>query len=323
MASFNATHGLELIDQRSFAKPDRFKLHPFIFVLLRRGRRPRLVRTTLWTCFVFFVHLRHRPKTKPPRTSLSQASVSPPQIVASVSDHRTISVSNLWIFSTSHRAPTIERRRWKREDGDGDVTAARREDADTTARREEADTAALWCGGDVVTTMKQRHARRQTGQESTGDRKKAYGSLVGLKMKTLLSQLSTIKFIIEIKMVASRIVEFLEDQVEEIDVLKVTEGGGNCDCPVSGVRCLAGVRGDLPLPDTEQRDRMVFSGDRWWYFSLPFAFRLDLMYEGPLGKLFALVARRSLGGCSLLEDDGDAVTKPQVSPRGGNLSSPI
>ena len=59
------------------------------------------------------------------------------------------------------------------EDGDGDVTAARREDADTTARREEADTAALWCGGDVVTTMKQRHARRQTGQESTGDRKKA------------------------------------------------------------------------------------------------------------------------------------------------------
>ena len=100
MASFNATHGLELIDQRSFAKPDRFKLHPFIFVLLRRGRRPRLVRTTLWTCFVFFVHLRHRPKTKPPRTSLSQASVSPPQIVASVSDHRTISVSNLWIFSS-------------------------------------------------------------------------------------------------------------------------------------------------------------------------------------------------------------------------------
>lgn len=94
MASFNATHGLELIDQRSFAKPDRFKLHPFIFVLLRRGRRPRLVRTTLWTCFVFFVHLRHRPKTKPPRTSLSQASVSPPQIVASVSDHRTISVSS-------------------------------------------------------------------------------------------------------------------------------------------------------------------------------------------------------------------------------------
>ncbi|KAF3535980.1 hypothetical protein F2Q69_00024972 [Brassica cretica] len=124
-------------------------------------------------------------------------------------------------------------------------------------------------------------------------------------------------------MVASRIVEFLEDQVEEIDVLKVTEGGGNCDCPVSGVRCLAGVRGDLPLPDTEQCDRMVFSGDRWWYFSLPLAFRLDLMYEGPLGKLFALVARRSLGGCSLLEDDGDAVTKPQVSPRGGNLSSPI
>ncbi|KAF2597633.1 hypothetical protein F2Q68_00012216 [Brassica cretica] len=76
MASFNATHGLELIDQRSFAKPDRFKLHPFIFVLLRRGRRPWLVRTTLWTCFVFFVHLRHRLKTKPPRTSLSQASVS-------------------------------------------------------------------------------------------------------------------------------------------------------------------------------------------------------------------------------------------------------
>ncbi|CDY68420.1 BnaCnng58940D [Brassica napus] len=36
-------------------------------------------------------------------------------------------------------------------------------------------------------------------------------------------------------MVASRIVEFLEDLVEEIDVLKVTEGGGNCDCPVSGV----------------------------------------------------------------------------------------
>ncbi|KAF2562511.1 hypothetical protein F2Q70_00018649 [Brassica cretica] len=151
------------------------------------------------------------------------ASVSPPQIVASVSDHRTISVSSFSadfvmlgfkprcrshppvsvslrkrfrnngyflciatqalkpldilelvpIFPTSHRAPTIERRRWKREDGDGDVTAARREDADTTARREEADTAALWCGGDVVTTMKQRHARRQTGQESTGDRKKA------------------------------------------------------------------------------------------------------------------------------------------------------
>ncbi|KAH0922334.1 hypothetical protein HID58_022352, partial [Brassica napus] len=38
------------------------------------------------------------------------------------------------------------------------------------------------------------------------------------------------------------------------------------------VRCLSGVRGDLPLPDTDQRDGMVLAGDRWWYFSLSLAF---------------------------------------------------
>ncbi|KAG2294802.1 hypothetical protein Bca52824_041471 [Brassica carinata] len=37
---------------------------------------------------------------------------------------------------------------------------------------------------------------------------------------------------------------------------------------------------------------MVLAGDRCWYFPFPLAFRLGLMYEGPLGKLFALVARR-------------------------------
>ncbi|WZZ83704.1 hypothetical protein YC2023_104276 [Brassica napus] len=73
-------------------------------------------------------------------------------------------------------------------------------------------------------------------------------------------------------MVASRIVELPEDLLEEIDV-----------------RCLAGVRGDLPLLDTDQRDGMVFAGDRWWYFSLPLAFWFGLMYEGPLEKLFTLV----------------------------------
>ncbi|CAN6908253.1 unnamed protein product, partial [Brassica oleracea] len=62
--------------------------------------------------------------------------------------------------------------------------------------------------------------------------------------------------------VASRIVEFPEDLVEEIDV-----------------RCLAGVRGDLPLPDTDQCDGMVLAGDRWWYFSLPFAFRFDFAVD--------------------------------------------
>ncbi|KAH0924115.1 hypothetical protein HID58_024133 [Brassica napus] len=61
-------------------------------------------------------------------------------------------------------------------------------------------------------------------------------------------------------MFASRIVEFLEDLVEEIDV-----------------RCLSDVRGDLPLPDTDQRDRMVLVGDRWWYFSLSLAFRFGLI----------------------------------------------
>ncbi|KAF2597631.1 hypothetical protein F2Q68_00012218 [Brassica cretica] len=81
-------------------------------------------------------------------------------------------------------------------------------------------------------------------------------------------------------MVASRIVEFLDDLVEEIDVLKVTEGGGNCDCPVSGVRCLAGVHGDLPLPDTEQRDRMVFSGDRWWTTETPSQNRKSVLGAG-------------------------------------------
>ncbi|WZY92586.1 hypothetical protein YC2023_064915 [Brassica napus] len=79
-------------------------------------------------------------------------------------------------------------------------------------------------------------------------------------------------------MFASRIVEFLEDLVEEIDV-----------------RCLSDVRGDLPLPDTDQRDRMVLVGDRWWYFSLSLAFRFGLMYEGPLGKLFSLVAHWLVG----------------------------
>ncbi|KAF3489541.1 hypothetical protein F2Q69_00052221 [Brassica cretica] len=89
-------------------------------------------------------------------------------------------------------------------------------------------------------------------------------------------------------MVASRIVEFPEDLVEEIDVIKgwVEE--------TTTVRYLAGVRGDvrgdLLLPDTDQRDRMVLAGDRCWYFPLPLAFRLGLMYEGPLGKLFALLA---------------------------------
>ncbi|CAN6819165.1 unnamed protein product, partial [Brassica oleracea] len=80
-------------------------------------------------------------------------------------------------------------------------------------------------------------------------------------------------------MVASRIVEFLEDLVEEID-------------ETATVRYLAGVRGDLLLPDTDQCDGMVLAGDRCWYFPFPLAFRLGLMYEGPLGKLFALVARR-------------------------------
>ncbi|KAF2531249.1 hypothetical protein F2Q70_00029196 [Brassica cretica] len=84
------------------------------------------------------------------------------------------------------------------------------------------------------------------------------------RMKVLLRvhKFSTIKFIIEIKMVASRIVEFPEDLVEEIDVIKgwVEE--------TTTVRYLAGVRGDvrgdLLLPDTDQRDRMVLAGDRCW-----------------------------------------------------------
>ncbi|CAN6902461.1 BnaC03g48250D [Brassica napus] len=63
-------------------------------------------------------------------------------------------------------------------------------------------------------------------------------------------------------MVASRIVELPEDLLEETDV-----------------RCLAGVRGDLPLLDTDQRDGMVFAGDRWWYFSLPLAFWFDFAVD--------------------------------------------
>lgn len=89
------------------------------------------------------------------------------------------------------------------------------------------------------------------------------------------------------------------------------------------VRCLAGVRGDLPLPDTGHHDGMVLAGDRWWYFFLLLAFRLGLVCGGPLRKLLALVARRRLGGCSLLEDGRDAVREPQVSHWGGNLSPPI
>ncbi|KAL0885737.1 hypothetical protein Bca101_009720 [Brassica carinata] len=74
------------------SQPDRFKLHSFISVLLRCGCHPRPDQTTPWTCFVLFVHLHRRLKTKPPGTSLPQASSSPRQIVASVSGHRTISV---------------------------------------------------------------------------------------------------------------------------------------------------------------------------------------------------------------------------------------
>ncbi|KAL0802784.1 hypothetical protein Bca101_057960 [Brassica carinata] len=83
---------MELIDRSQFSRPDRFKLHNFISALLCRGRHPWPARTTPWNCFVFLVHLRLRLKTKPPQTSLPQASSSLLQIVASVSGHRTISV---------------------------------------------------------------------------------------------------------------------------------------------------------------------------------------------------------------------------------------
>lgn len=79
------------------------------------------------------------------------------------------------------------------------------------------------------------------------------------------------------------------------------------------VRCLAGILGDLLLPDTDLHDGIVLVCDKWWYFSLLLVFRLGLMYGRPLGKLFVQVARRRLGGCSLLEDSRDTARKPQVS----------
>lgn len=60
--------------------------------LLHLCLAPSWLSSTQLTCFIFLVHLRHRLKTEPPRTSPPQVSSSSPQIVVFVSVHRTISL---------------------------------------------------------------------------------------------------------------------------------------------------------------------------------------------------------------------------------------